>query len=408
MDIILLFILLLLIVVYSYFHIGDNFSPWMLTTAVWFAILFLFQIENKYLDPLSDQFYYSLLLWLPIFIGSSLITFYAFPCVKNEENAILRILDMNKDVFTFLFVFSAVTTPLLLYQIMKIATQFDTTDLLYNIRILSVYGDEDYGFLNYSSVVNKALLVIALWRFPKIPIWQLIVIYIVNLLSCFAIMEKGGIFLMVSTTLFVLFEKKNIKTRSIFITGGFVLFFFFLMNIARSEQSANSGNETSFMDFFAMYILSPAVAFGRTTIDLTGQLGAHTFETVYLFLKRFGFDVKVYEKLQEFVWVPIPTNVYTIFQPFFQDFGYHGIAFFAFVYGTFSGWIYRLFRNGSGIGRCVYAYIVYALLLQFFQENIFLSIVAFIQYVFFLIITLQNKIIFAFFSKESNFSDKMK
>ena len=94
--------------------------------------------------------------------------------------------------------------------------------------------------------------------------------------------------------------------------------------------------------------------------------------------------------LQEFVWVPLPTNVYTVFQPFFEDFKYKGVAFFAMFYGLFSGWCYRLMRNGNGVGKCLYVYVVYVLALQFFQENVMISIVNIIQFIFFVTLIQQQ------------------
>ena len=91
----------------------------------------------------------------------------------------------------------------------------------------------------------------------------------------------------------------------------------------------------------------------------------------------------------------MPTNVYTIFQPFFIDFGYRGIAFFAVVYGVVSGYLYRLFRNGNNTGTCLYTYGVYVLLMQFYQENVFMSMVFILQFIVFTLLFTQNKIRFA-------------
>ena len=123
-------------------------------------------------------------------------------------------------------------------------------------------------------------------------------------------------------------------------------------------------------------------------------LDKHIHETIYLFLERFGADVVVKDKLQEFVFVPVSTNVYTIFQPFYIDFGYRGVAFFPVLYGCVCGFLYRLFRNGNGVGTCLYTYAVYVLLLQFYQENVFLSMVFVLQFTFFVVLLTQRTIRF--------------
>ena len=109
----------------------------------------------------------------------------------------------------------------------------------------------------------------------------------------------------------------------------------------------------------------------------------------------------VKEKLQEFVWVPIPTNVYTVFQPFFIDFGYKGVAFFSGVYGCLCGWLYRLYKNKNGIGCALYTYAVFALMLQFYQENFFHSLVFLLQFTFFVTLFTQKKVNLLFNFKKS-------
>lgn len=92
-----------------------------------------------------------------------------------------------------------------------------------------------------------------------------------------------------------------------------------------------------------MYVLSPSVAFEWTQEKLTDQFGSFSFAFFYAFASKMGLGTYYIQKqLQDFVWVPIPTNVYTVFQPYFEDFGYKGIALFASLWGMITGWIYRL------------------------------------------------------------------
>ncbi len=386
-----------MLIAFRVYKIGDYFSPWFVTVAIWFVMIFAMQFQGDLLYPLSEQFCVCVSLWVPVLCISSILTFYLLPAVKDEEVAVLGNIPLSEKLFNAIYVLSMIITPLYLYQILKIVLMFDASDMLYNIRVLSVYGDENFGILNYSYILNQVLLVIALWKYPHIPKWQIITIYFAILLSCFAIMEKGGLFFAFFATVFVCFERGYIKLRSIVIWAIVIFFVFFLFNFVREMQSDDKpGTAMSILDFISMYILSPPVAFGMVDIDVSQQFGSHTFQTIYLFLQRFGYDVEVNTKLQEFVNVPISTNVYTVFQPFYQDFGYPGIPLFALVYGLLSGWAYRQFRNGNGIGKCLYTYIAQVLVLQFYQENIMMSLVAFIQFIFFVTIMLQQKITFSF------------
>lgn len=401
MEIAIIIIMSIMLVAFLGLKMGDVFAPWTITTTIWLAILVLFQFQGNLLYPLGDQFYNCLMLWVPIFCGSSLITYYVMPEHGDTDKNSSAIPKINHTLFTVFYVISMVITPLYLYEIMQTVMMFDTADMLYNLRILAVHGDESHGFLNYSYVLNQVLLVVALWQYPKVPMWQLVTIILASMMSAFAIMEKGMVFFLFAAVIFTLYEKKVIRMRSIIFSALSIIILFFLINMARDyREDADPNDATTFLDFFGIYVLSPAVAFERVQEDLTPQFGSHTFHTIYLFLNRFGGDYEVKAALQEFVWVPLPTNVYTVFQPFFEDFKYKGVAIFAMFYGLFSGWCYRMMRNGNGFGKCLYVYVVYVLALQFFQENVLISIVTIIQFIFFVMLIQQQTLKIDFISKQ--------
>jgi oligosaccharide repeat unit polymerase len=413
METAMIIVLGILLVLFLGLKVGDVFAPWTITVAVWLAILLMFQVQDDLLYPLGEQFNTCVVLWVPIFCVAALITYALLPRAdmatadgsmppdtgKPMVSLAGRIPEYNSLVFNVLYFISMVITPLYIYQIIKIVTMFDLSDMLYNMRILAVYGDQNFGFLQYSYVLNQVLLVVALWEYPKVPMWKLATIILASIMSALAIMEKGLLFFLFISVLYILYEKRVIRMRSILIAVISIVVVFFFMNMARDyREDADPNDAMTFLDFFAIYVMSPAAAFELVEEDLSSQWGSHTFQTVYLFLNRWGGNYEVNTKLQAFVWVPLPTNVYTIFQPFFEDFKYRGVAFFAFFYGVFSGWAYRLVRNGDSFCKCVYAYVIYVLVLQFYQENVLMSIVLVIQFVFFTWIVTQQK--FGIFYRE--------
>lgn len=377
-------------------QLGGYFSPWLLTIAIWGLILGLYYFLDTDLYPITSQFYNCFLLWLPIFFISA-ISVYLLSADSTTGQIKTGGISFNKLVFTFFFVISLIITPLYVYRIIQIVIMFGTEDLMANVRTLALYG-EGQGILNYSAVINQALFVVALWAHPKIPTWQVVILGLACLMNSLAIMEKGMMFFVFVSTMFVLFEKRVIRIRSIATFSILVILLFYIFNLGRAGEDSDYQKEETLLDFFTMYALSPPVAFCQLLPEAIPQFGANTFETVYLFLKRFGADVVVKDKLQEFVFVPVSTNVYTIFQPFFIDFGYRGIAFFAALYGSTCGYLYRLFRDGNGVGTCFYTYAVYVLLLQFYQENVFLSMVSVLQFAFFIVLLTQQKIRFQVFN----------
>ena len=379
----------------NFFHYGNWFSPWSISISVWVAILSFYYILDTQLYPITSQFFYCLAIWLPIFCVCSLLMYHLAPR-HNSQVIQTNGISINKTLFNCFFALTLVITPLYVYHVLQVVMMFSTEDFMNNVRTLALYG-EGQGLLNYSIVINQSLLIVAMWAHPKIPLWQVITLVIACLMNSLAIMEKESMFFVFISIVFVLFEKKVIRIRSILIFTSILIIVFYIFNLGRAEEGSEYQKEETLLDFFAMYVLSPPVAFCQLAQDLTPQFGANTFEKIYVFLERFGVsDIVVKAKLQEFVWVPIPTNVYTVFQPFFIDFGYQGIAFFSGLYGCLCGWLYSLYKKGNSIGCCLYTYIVFALVLQFYQENIFHSLVFLTQLVFFITLFTQQNIKFVF------------
>lgn len=375
-------------------RIGNFFAPWNITILIWLGIMSLSKIEEGLLYPIEDTFLTCLAIWIPTFCASSLITFYLLP-QTNPENHKISSQQISYKVFNFLFVLSLIGTPIYLYQILKVVSMFDTTDLMYNLRLLAVSQEYNFGIVRYTYILNQVLYVIAIWHYPKIKLWQILLILVAYLMGQFALMEKSGIFLLILSTLFALYEKKVIRMRSIILTFAGIVLLFFLINFSKEIKSDTTAESMTFIDFIGVYILSPAVAFAFIYPDLSNQFGAHTFQYFYnLFNNLFDCNFVVYERLQEWVMVPLPTNVYTIFMPFYQDFGYLGIAYFGIMYGAFFAWIYRLYKNGSLMAACIYSFCANVLFVQFYHENFLISIATFVQFCILTVFICQTRISF--------------
>ena len=373
----------------SGFCVGDAFSPWSLTIGIWCVNLFLCFLQQDMLYPIRDQLWWCLAAWIPLFcLAANLAATLAHNA--NAGTQYRDAPDINMVAYNVLWCISMCLSPMYLYNVMRIVLQFDTANLLYNIRILAVSGEGTSLILNAGQAINIALFITSVWLYPKIPKWRLISVVLAFLVVEFAMMEKSGILIMILSTLFILHQKKVIRLRTISIALASTVLLFFFVNMSKEEKSAET---TSFLEFFGMYVTTPAVAFSYLGRDITTQFGMNTFSQVYQYMNVFGFNFDYVQRIQEYMYVPIPTNVYTIFQPFYEDFGTLGVAYFAIVYGALFGTIYGMYLNGNSYSKLLYTYIVEILIIQFYNENLLQNLFISVGLIFWTFVLAQHTIV---------------
>lgn len=355
---------------------GGLSSPWAITLIIWGSILIALQLRDpELLEAPDEQFYISLVIWLLLFCFVAFVTFTLSRKIEgaaSNSGSGIEITDLNRYAYYLLLLLSIVMTPLYVKKVYDIVLMFGTEDFMHNVRSFAVYGDANMGFLEYSITINISLLLVSLYGYPKIKKWQIGWACAACMLNALAIMEKGGFLTVFFCLMFVLYERKVIKLRSVGLFSVVVLLFFFMFNIMREETDSDYSKNESLLGFIAMYILSPPVAYCHLSEDVIYQFSARTTPMLYYLLNKYWADIfMVYDRLQPFVFIPIPTNVYTIFQPFYQDFGYRGVAAWSVIYGLICGFLYAKKCDGNSFANCLYLYFAYILALQFFQENLF-------------------------------------
>ena len=378
---------------------GDFFSPWSLTIFIWVADIILYFLQGT-MDPIGPKFITGVSIWLITLLPTSLLAYGLTRRHEPQQRDYYKApIEVPRMLFNVLCVVAGVLTLAYATRIWGIVSRFDMENLLYNLRLYIVEDNSVTGLLNHVQGLNFALFLVGIWMFPKISKWQMTYIVVVNLVFELFRMEKSGILIMILGTMFMLYQREKIKIRSILVTMAGIIVLFFFFNLSKEE--ADTTTETTFLDFFGMYITSPMVAFEHLYPDLTGNFGENTFCILYPYFNMLGFDLQYMERLQEFVWVPIPTNVYTVMQPFYNDFGFVGIGFFGILYGTFFGWTYRRFREGNPVFICIYTYLIEVILIQFYNDNLLQNIVLFIEFWLCVFILTQKRFTFALSSHES-------
>src|SRR5438128_12375967 len=105
------------------------------------------------------------------------------------------------------------------------------------------------------------------------------------------------------------------------------------------------------------------------------------FRTIFAVFNKIGFEIEVPPLIKEYQYTPFASNVYTVYQPYFDDFSVFGILLIQFFLGLFHGFLYKKIESRKPIYIILYSISLYPLFMQFFQDQYFNLLSTWIQYI---------------------------
>jgi oligosaccharide repeat unit polymerase len=95
----------------------------------------------------------------------------------------------------------------------------------------------------------------------------------------------------------------------------------------------------------------------------------HTFKQVLPALARVsGLKYVPPPTVDDFVWVPLPTNLYTVFKYYYVDFGLYGMLLAMFLIGAGQTWLFRQAMTGTHFYLFLFAISLYPLAMVAFDD----------------------------------------
>lgn len=380
-----------LIVLLNYLRFRDLLYPAFIHAAAWTGIIVLYFLHRHLLYPLSETFY------VIIVGGLLLFSLGAFLATRSHEPTFepLRIMRFEPKVW---YLNLLVWLPIagLIPFLMKtfVLGQDGPFDTFYrNLRaatstIETTTAGGAWGMWAYLlpiSVVSVAIqILLERYRTHRGVFWASVLVAVV-----YAFFATGRTFVMLLIIVsmgLMLITRRVSPTRTSVITGAAGLALFLGLGLLVGKGgSAESGIELDIQnlwEIFVVYSLGSLPAFDtylHTNIDWSW--GQHVFRSFFAVLAELGFDVEVKPLVQEYALVPFPTNVYTFFQPYFSDFGVAGLILAPLGLGYAHGFVYRKATEGHLFSVVLYAFLLYPLVFQFFQDQYFNLLSTWVQYV---------------------------
>ena len=360
---------------------GGWFSPWVIHLVHWGVVLLMLLLTSSSLFAVTNRLWYSLGIWIPLLLVGSYLAYW--PCGEQTQEKPREGINLGEWAFYGFLVISVVITPLYLRAVWMNVTEMQSVgggELVRNLRDLAL-EERNYGLLGWAFVINKLLYVVALsWR-KNLRWWIVGLVVLLNVLTAASVMEKGYLVFLVVVAAWLLYEQGVVRMWQIIVTIAAVLVGAYFFTLIRTYAEADAQDLMSFGDFFRIYVTSSSVAYCYMPTGAEMELGEKSFYLVYHIFNRLGLgSYAVMERVQPFMNVPVETNTYTVMQPFYLDFGYKGLAFFAFFFGVLAGVLYRWHREGRIWGTCLYAIVLAALCTQFHQEELLGNLIQNIQY----------------------------
>ncbi len=203
----------------------------------------------------------------------------------------------------------------------------------------------------------------------------------------YAFLATGRTFvLLLFVLVIVALRAKNIISRR-----GLILFslpsaaFFFVLTPLLAGRLA-----MDIVDYFLLYFVAPLSNFnwGMTGVFSCCTNGDMVFRTIFAILSKLGFDVRVVDLIQPWAQTKLSGNVYTVFMPYYRDFGFLGVAGFMFLFGLVHSWVARQATGNNPLAIFISGIMFYALVMQFFQDQYFSLLSQWIQMIFWMFILL--------------------
>lgn len=363
----------------------DYFSPLSLHVVSWFFVFLLGALVGKEFYSLTGHIFLVFLIWYLILGSCFLIMYFSIGKIRKIKYSYqLR----YKSLYYW---FSILACVLLVVEIFYVGLKGPYHFFL-NLRLslfLEEYEGPRYLIATYLYLIMTPIFAISLLcentkSLRNIAIlWQ--VLFVVATVGKLSLLSMFMIFLVVKYLGYK--EKVNIVK----IGFGVLLFFCFsfLINFVRMSD----GDSLDLIKMLGIYIYSPIIALGELPVG-NGMWGEYTFRLYYAIIYKLGLsDYPPVVTVLDYVYVPIPTNVYTIMQPFYQDFGYYGVFYAAIFYGFLYSTLYFQAIKKGGIYIILYSIFSVILVFSFMGETLFTNLALNIYLIFFSIVLWRSSVV---------------
>lgn len=339
----------------------DYFSPLSLHVVSWFFVFFIGLFVGNQFYPLTDHIFYCFMIWFCTLTLSFLLMYFSQIKIKKID---YKYELKYQKTYIILSIFACV---IFIGEIFYVGMGGPYNFFL-NLRLslfLEEYEGVRYIFAPYFYLLMTPLFAISLMcnntnSLKKITtLWQII----------FIISSAGKLAILTTLMIFLVTKYAGVRKKISVIWLSIIMIIFlmasFFVHVIRQSDEDDS---LSMIDLVGGYVFPPLIALGELKIG-SDVWGEYTFRFYHAVAYKLGLsDNTPVKTLLEYVYIPTPTNVYTVMQPFYQDFGNIGVFFGALFYSIFFSILYFQMKAKRGIYLVIYSLFSINLIFSFFAE----------------------------------------
>lgn len=393
-------------------------QPAVVFSFVWFVIIFLrfffrLTILNE-LFPLHVTTYLLFFAGTVVFVISSYITqiVYQKTLLWTPIAPINRYIDQVPQL-NFRIVLTAIAViglPLFIIASYRVFLASNIDNFFVGLRTELSYGDEDIGPVKYLISFSFVVYAINLYSYLNVRSKKNLTLHIISILAVitYAVFSTGRTFFFLILAIYLgisYIQGKRFSLRRNFFLLTVFLVFFTSMGIfyGKGGDSGDTIKDNLYpaSQTTAIYLASSLNALDyelnhNFQINYNGQNTLGFFSKVLSVINKENSKTQENKLVKEFVFIPYPTNVYTVYSPYIKDFGFIYVLLMLSLFSIIHTLLFCKALHGKKIRFVIYfTFMLYPLMMSFFQDQYMTLFSTWLQIIFYTeVILFCNKLLY--------------
>jgi oligosaccharide repeat unit polymerase len=366
--------LLALLVFVNYWVNRSVLYPPFLFCGMWLMDLALYRLDLTPMDPIHSNTLGIIAMGAVLFSGGGLMAMLAPRALIETRLILTRFPPRNELLKPMLMAFLALGIPVQAYYLVHNAAQGVGNTLFQRARTAGMAGAAPSPILVYFNL--WALYAAPLFLIDKRDrnFWLMTAIaFAASILSTGRLPILMLLSALVCVQLIVT-QKQTFWVALKFVRIPMLLFlvlYFGLIFVTKDTSVFGESVATVMLLFLVGYIVGPTIAFDYFLAHRHDYADAphHTFKFFLSIASALHLVVYLPAPVEDFVEVPFPTNVFTVYRYYVADFGLYGALLAILLIGFFQTLLFRKARTGSELGIYFYAITLFAVFMSIFSDE---------------------------------------